>query len=102
MAVKEKLKEWMKENEQKYIDLLQKMVQSDSTQGNEKAVQEIVAAHLTSLGLDVDLWNLDGERLKNHEYFYSSRDSFADSVNVVGVLKGTGGGKSIILNGHVD
>lgn len=102
MDVKEKLKEWMKENEQRYIDLLQKMVQSDSTQGNEKAVQEIVAAHLTSLGLDVDLWNLDGERLKNHEYFYSSRDSFADSVNVVGVLKGTGGGKSIILNGHVD
>src|SRR5699024_5109406 len=35
-------------------------------------------------------------------YFYSNRASFDDSLNVVGVMKGTGGGKSVILNGHVD
>src|SRR5690606_4415899 len=71
-------------------------------QGNEKEVQENVAQFLTNLDLDVDVWELDGERLQKHPYFYSNRVAFENSPNVVGVLKGTGGGKSIILNGHVD
>ena len=54
------------------------------------------------MGLEVDIWDLHGNRLEKHPYFYSNRTSFADSPNVVGVLKGTGGGKSIILNGHAD
>src|SRR5690625_2249886 len=92
----------MDENKQRYIDLLQEMVQLPSTQGNENAVQQVVANHLKTLGLDVDLWNLDGDRLQKHPYFYSNRETFQHSPNVVGVLKGSGGGKSIILNGHVD
>lgn len=102
MTVKQQLNDWIDHHKQQYIDLLQQMVQLKSTQGEEKAVQQFVAEHLSSLGLEVDIWDLHGNRLEKHPYFYSNRTSFADSPNVVGVLKGTGGGKSIILNGHAD
>lgn len=102
MTIKEKIYKWIDENEQKYIDKLQKIVQHNSTQGNEKAVQELIASYLHELGLEVDMWDLNSERLKKHPYFYSNREQFQHSPNVVGILKGTGDGKSIILNGHID
>src|SRR5690625_2838945 len=102
MSIKELINEWIDNNKQKSIDRLEKMVQLASTQGHEKNVQEVVANILKELDLEVDVWDLDGDRLKKHPYFYSNRDTFTNSPNVVGVLKGAGGGKSIILNGHVD
>lgn len=102
MSTKDQINEWIDHNRQTHIDFLQKLVQLNSTQGNEKDVQEQVASFLKNLGLEVDLWDLDGDRLQQHPYFFSNRDSFENSPNVVGVLKGSGGGKSIILNGHVD
>src|SRR5699024_3983390 len=102
MKVKQQINKWIDEHEQESIERLQNMVQSASTQGNEKEVQELVANFLKEIDLEVDVWDLDGERLQKHPYFYSNRKTFENSPNVVGVLKGTGGGKSIVLNGHVD
>lgn len=84
------------------VELLSKLVQQASTQGNEQGVQAIVIEKLKSLGLEVDVWDPEYSVLATNPYFVPSRKSFAGSPNVVGVLKGTGGGKSIILNGHID
>jgi acetylornithine deacetylase len=65
-------------------------------------VQAIVIEKLKSLGLEVDVWDPEYSVLATNPYFVPSRKSFAGSPNVVGVLKGVGGGKSIILNGHID
>src|SRR5690625_4317005 len=100
--MEQKVLKWIDENKEISFERLKKMIQAKSTQGEEKAVQEIVAKILTELNFTVDKWDLDHERLQNHPYFYSNRETFADSPNVVGVLKGTGGGRSIVLNGHVD
>ena len=40
--------------------------------------------------------------LRAHPYFCSPRNRFTGSPNVVGVMKGAGGGRSILLNGHMD
>jgi len=84
------------------VALLQEWVQERSVQGEERSIQEKIAAHLTAMGLEVDMWVMEGEELLNHPYFVSPRNYFANSPNVVGVWKGTGGGRSMILNGHVD
>ncbi len=84
------------------ISFLQKMIQQPSVQGNEKGVQEIVIEKLKQLQLEVDVWDPKFEELEKHPYFIPSRKNYVDSPNVVGVLKGQGGGKSIILNGHID
>jgi acetylornithine deacetylase len=93
---------WMTDHRNEGIALLQRMVQEASTQGNESGVQQIVAEQLERLGFEVDMWEPGGDALLEHPYFASPRRTFSNSPNVVGVLKGTGGGRSIILNGHVD
>lgn len=102
VATKEEVKQWLKENKDRGIQLLQQFVQARSTQGNEKTVQELVIKELEQMGLEVDVWEPDGKELAGNPYFASSRSEFSGSPNVVGVLKGTGSGRSIILNGHVD
>lgn len=102
MSVTDKINNWIDKNKKANIKRLQQAVQFKSTQGNERNIQKFIAKYLQKLNLKIDIWDLDGERLRKHTYFYSNRESFRGSPNVVGVLKGTGGGKSIILNGHVD
>lgn len=101
-TMKTKIQDWMNQNRNESIDFLKELVQTPSTQGNEAKVQELVAKKLHELGLVVDVFNLDGAELKKHPYFFSSRETFEGSPNVVGTLKGSGGGRSIALNGHVD
>lgn len=98
----EEIKQWLQENHKQGIAFLQQLVQAKSTQGNEQAVQKLVSKELERMGLAVDEWELDEQQLAKSNYFASSRSTYEDSLNVVGVLKGTGGGRSIILNGHVD
>jgi acetylornithine deacetylase len=105
-VVKSKLKSqihnWLQEHKEEGVNLLKRLVQADSTQGNEAEAQYIVVKALQEMGLDLDVWELDGEAISKHPYFASSRNEFEGSPNVVGMCKGTGGGKSIILNGHID
>ncbi len=84
------------------ISSLQRMVQQPSVQGNEQGVQDIVIERLKQLQLEVDVWVPRYDELVKHPYFVASRNSYDGSPNVVGVLLGQGGGKSIILNGHID
>ncbi|MCZ8515027.1 peptidase [Paenibacillus filicis] len=94
--------QWMELHREEGTRFLQSLVRIPSTQGNEREAQVLIADQLRELELDVDWWEPDGETLEAHPFFYSPRSRFAGSPNVVGVLKGTGGGRSIILNGHVD
>ncbi|WP_442951201.1 peptidase [Paenibacillus sp. 481] len=99
---------WLQANRDAGTALLQQLVNMPTLQGNERNAQLFMADKMRNIGLEVDMWELDGEdgedgkRLKMHPYFYSPRDDFKGSPNVVGVCRGTGGGRSIILNGHVD
>lgn len=94
--------DWMEQHWERAVKWLAEYVREDSVQGKEGSVQKLVAGKLGQLGLAVDLWELDGEKLKQHEYFNSPRCTFVGSPNVVGVWKGSGGGRSLLLNGHVD
>lgn len=84
------------------VSLLQALVREPSVQGNETGVQKVVISKLESMGLTVDVWDPPYEQLAAHPYFVPSRDTYVGSPNVVGVLKGSGGGRSLILNGHID
>ncbi|MGP4061119.1 peptidase [Halobacillus sp. H74] len=102
MANMKSIQSFMEENREDYIALLKRMVQEPSKAGEEAGVQSIVADRLSSKGFEVDRWELDYKLLSEHEAFCASRADFDGSENVVGVLKGEGDGKSILLNGHID
>lgn len=100
--VREDIFQWLKENRARGARLLQKLVREGSTRGNESSAQAIVIEKCRQLGLELDIWDIGEEQLLEHHAFCSDRKDFRGNPNVVAVLKGTGGGKSIILNGHID
>lgn len=77
-----------------------KLVAVQSITGNETGAQEHVAEQMAHIGLEVDVWNLDFEALKQHPAYCVEvvRDS---GLGVVGKM-GANQGRSLILNGHVD
>lgn len=97
-----RIQEQLQKEREAAVLLLQEWVRHPSVQNEEFPIQESIAKRLAAMGLDVDVWVMEGDELIKHPYFVSPRQTFANSPNVVGVWKGTGGGRSIILNGHVD
>lgn len=96
------IREWLKQNRARGARLLQILVQEDSTRGQESSAQAIVIEKCRQLGLELDIWEIDQEKLSQHPAFFCDRKEFQGNPNLVAVWKGTGGGKSLILNGHID
>lgn len=86
------------------ITFLQALIQARSVTGQEGAAAAVCAAKLRELSLDVDEWEIDGAQLRSHPAANPSRFSYAGRPNVVGRYNGAtgGGGRSLLLNGHVD
>ncbi len=100
--IEEKINEWLINNRQKGIKFLQLLVQERSTREEESKAQAIMIEKLRELGLKLDIWEIGGDELKNHPNYCSDRENYKGNPNVVGVLTGSGGGQSMILNGHID
>lgn len=97
-----RIKEWLKNHRAKGARLLQILVQEGSTRGNESGAQAIIIEKCRQLGLELDIWEIDKDDLIRHPAFFCDRTDFKGNPNVVAVLKGAGGGQSLILNGHID
>lgn len=94
--------QYIEEHREEAIQLLVDMVREKSIQGHEASAQKVVADYLSGLHLPVDSWDIKKHDLAGNPYFLSDRDNFDGNPNLVAVLKGTGGGKSLLLNGHID
>lgn len=84
------------------VKFLQDMVAIPSVTGDEAAIQRFMNDYLTGIGLDVDMWETDWEELKNHPGYRPVARGYEGRPNIVATLKGTGGGRSLLLNGHTD
>lgn len=90
-----------------YIQFLEEIISADTTNiqhgvyGNELNGQKIIINKLSQMGLEVDVFEPDNEKLQQYEEADEGHD-YRDRPNVVGLYKGSGGGKSLILNGHID
>jgi acetylornithine deacetylase len=74
-------------DERACLDFLAEMARHKSysqTEG-ERTLARFMAERMRAIGLDAELTPVEGER-----------------VNAVGLWKGTGGGRSLLFNGHVD
>ena len=84
------------------IDFLRKMIAIPSVTGDEAAIQTFVSKTMSEIGLKVDMWETDWEALKTHPGYRPVQRGYEGRPNIVGILKGTGGGRSLLLNGHTD
>ena len=84
------------------VELLRQLVSFPSVTGQEGDIQAYIAERLRAEGLEVDAWEPNLEELQEHPAFVPSPQGFDGRPNVVGRWPGTGGGRSLLLNGHVD
>ena len=83
-------------------DFLQKLVQFQSLPGHEQAAQHFIAEKLRSIQCETQLLRSDFAELEHHPAFSDDGVPFDDRLNVVARWSGTGNGKNLILNGHMD
>jgi acetylornithine deacetylase len=72
--------------------------------GGEARVQELIAERMAALGAKVERWEPSAEALAPYAGragYYPGRD-FRGRPNQAATLKGAGGGRSLLLTGHVD
>jgi len=97
-----KLLDRIEADRDKAIAFLQQMIKIPSVTGDEANIQKFLAEHMRKLGLKVDMWDTDWEELKKHPAYRPVDRGYAGRPNIVATLKGTGGGRSLLLNGHTD
>ena len=84
------------------IAIAQSLVRIPSVSGNEQVAQRTIAAKYESLGLETDIFAASREAIESHPAFCDDAIPFVDRLNVVGRWRGKGGGRSLIVNGHMD
>ena len=101
------LSSWLAGNERQSIEFLRTLISFDSRieangqTGKEEQIQKFVEEYLRGLGLEVDVFEPDNSLIQQYEGFNPGHH-YAGRPNVVGRLRGAGGGRDLILNAHCD
>ena len=84
------------------VALHQAFVRTPSVTGTEGAMSAVVADAFRARGLVTDSWAATPEEMREHLEHVGDQSVWAGRLNVVGKRAGTGGGRSILLNAHID
>jgi len=88
------------------VDFLRRLVGIPSVVGLEGEAQKFMYHTFRDMGLEVDMWEPDINELKKHPAFFETTSfrkyGYKDRPNVIGKLRGVGGGRSLFLCGHMD
>ncbi|WHH56821.1 ArgE/DapE family deacylase [Petroclostridium sp. X23] len=103
----EKLMEYIESNANHAITFLQKLISFDSTfknqgvDGNEFEAQKWLERELQQWGFETHLFEPENEEIASFPD-YNPGHYYENRPNLVAISKGTGNGKTLILNGHID
>lgn len=85
------------------LDFTAALVAVPSLRGGERPAQDLMYQAMQERGLAMDRWMLDAGELSTHPGFGPVTVSYAEADTVVGTYEpAEPGGRSLILNGHVD
>ncbi len=88
-------------NRESHVEFLQSLIRAQPD--GEAAVQALVSARFEGLGLEVETLSLLPIGLRpEHEFASEEMIDMSERVSVMGRLRGTGGGKSMLFFGHPD
>ncbi|MBT8488814.1 MAG: ArgE/DapE family deacylase [Gemmatimonadetes bacterium] len=83
------------------IEAARRLIRAPSWNGNETRAQDVMRDLMADVGLSIDRWILDLAAVQTHPAC-SWEIERTEAVGLVGTLEGVGGGRSLVLNGHVD
>src|SRR5512147_2492154 len=84
------------------VDFLSRMVRVKSLVGQEGEGQDFYAGACRSLGMTVEIFQPEKEKITSHPAYTAIDLDYAGRANVIAELPGAGKGRSLILNGHMD
>ena len=97
---------WIRENRDELIELTQSLVKIPSISGKEYEAQAFVHGKFKNMGLEPKFVNPSIDDLRSNPDFFETTSfteyGYENRPNVTGVMKGSGGGKSLCLSGHID
>jgi acetylornithine deacetylase len=104
--LQQRLNDYVERRRPRLVELIQELVRRPSENkppvGAEGACQAYVAEVLRGAGLEPDVYELDQvEGLAEHPLYVGGRD-YRGRPNVAGRRRGAGGGRSLLLSGHID
>lgn len=100
--IREKIYQKVANNFDEQIQFLSRLVKIRSLTGQEAEGQNFYAAACSSSGLDVQKFEADAEIIKKHPAYVHIGIDYGGRPNIAAAKKGTAGGRSLILNGHID
>jgi acetylornithine deacetylase len=102
---------WIAAHREDIVGFLQEMIRVPSINpyfgaepGGEAAVQDVIARRMERLGAAIERWEPSADALvayAGRPGYYAGR-SFAGRPNQAATLRGAGGGRSLLLTGHID
>lgn len=104
--VKQRIADWVLAHRDELLEWNRRLVSIPSvnrcTDGDEAAVQQVIADRLRELGCETELFEpTDIPDIEVHPDYLAGR-SYANRPNVVGRLRGSGGGRTILFSEHAD
>ncbi len=100
------LADFVEQKTERLVEIVSTLIRTPSEnkppRGQEQACQTWLAEQLRACGLEPDLYTLDEvPGLREHPLFSSGRD-YTNRPNLAARHKGLGGGRSLLLSGHID
>lgn len=86
----------------KTVALHRALVQARSITGDEGKMGLRTAESFRERGLETTTWAATAEEMKDYLEHVGEQPGYEGRLNVVGRRKGAGGGRSILLNAHID
>lgn len=102
MSLSQKIHEAVDANEARTVATLQRFVRTRSITGEEAAMSAVVADAFAERGLKVESWAATAEEMRDYLEHVGDQPSWEGRLNVAGKRAGAGGGRSILLNAHID
>ncbi len=104
--------DYIADHEGELVDLVRTLVGYDTTsvdlspgsahtENQEGPLQAYVAERLAAIGATVDQWEPDAAQFAGHPMM-PSWHHWAGRPLTIGTLRGAGGGRSLMINGHID
>lgn len=101
-TVRDRVRGWIQAQEDDIAGLLLSLVGVPCVTGDEGAVQGLVDRAMRDRGWEVDRWVATREETEPYLTHVGEQDTYEGRPNLVAHIPGTGNGRSLMLQGHVD
>ncbi|HEV2128325.1 MAG TPA: ArgE/DapE family deacylase [Thermomicrobiales bacterium] len=101
-TVRDQVHRWLAERRDDIANLLLSFVSVPCVTGDEAAVQDVIERVMRERGLGVDRWEASREETEPYLMHVGEQERYEGRPNLVATVPGTGDGRSLMLQGHVD